>query len=181
MKTTAELTALGIEYVDLAEGIEKQDKLLEILQCFHNYLLKYVSMIVAGHLPLTRKGGRKNEINQDTHLLLCYFIARGQPVNHATLGQACRTLHLAFKGMDADEVYDPLMMCLVKAIKKYDPYYSDKGKAGRSAGEARHAEAGMLGAMLPLRGGMSGRRSPPFGAFSTVFGFPRKGWPARVC
>src|SRR4051794_17393916 len=138
-------------------------------------------MIVAGHLPMTRKGGRKNEINQDTHLLLCCFIARGQPVNHATLGQACRTLHLAFKGMDADEVYDQLMMCLVKAIKKYDPYDSDQVKAWRSAGEARPAGAGRPGAMLPFAvacwaGDRLRSVLPP-----RFLGFPSPWWPARVC
>jgi hypothetical protein len=76
-----------------------------------------------------QRQGRGKEINKDTHLLLCCFIARGQEINRASLGAACRTLHLAFKGMGADEVYDQLMMCLVRAIKKYDPYYSDKVKA----------------------------------------------------
>src|ERR1700760_2193022 len=52
-----------------------------------------------------------------------------QASNHGALGAACRTLHLAFKGMDTDEVYDQLMMCMVKAIKQYDPYYSDKVKS----------------------------------------------------
>ncbi|MFL6449883.1 MAG: hypothetical protein ACJ746_19695 [Bryobacteraceae bacterium] len=106
--------------MDAVEGPEKEARLLEILQCFHAYLLKYVSMILLGHLPLQRNG-RTKDINKDTHLLLCCFIPRGQKANRGTLGAACRTLHLAFKGRDADEVYHQLMMCLVKAIKKYDP------------------------------------------------------------
>jgi hypothetical protein len=128
IRTPGELTQLGIDYVDAPEGPEKEARLLEILQCFHNYLLKYVGMILMGHLPMQRNG-RAKEINKDTHLLLCCFIPRGQEPNRATLGAACRTLHLAFKGMDAGEVYDQLMMCLVKSIKKYDPYYSNKVKA----------------------------------------------------
>lgn len=85
-------------------------------------------MILRGRLPLQRKG-RSKEVNKDTHLLLRCFIPRGQACNRALLGAACRTLHLAFKGMDADGVYDQLMICLVKAIKRYDPQYSNKGKA----------------------------------------------------
>jgi hypothetical protein len=128
VRTPAELTKLGAEFAALAEGRAKEDLLLEILQCFHGYLLKYVSMILRGHLPLQRNG-RSKEVNKDTHLLLRCFIPREQASNRATLGAACRTLHLAFKGMDADEVYDQLMICLVKAIKRYDPHYSNKVKA----------------------------------------------------
>src|SRR5206468_458354 len=127
-RTPAELTKLGAEFVNLPEGQEKEKLLLEILQCFHGYLLKYVSMILRGHLPLQRNG-RTKEVNKDTHLLLRCFIPREQAANRATLGAACRTLHLAFKGMEADEVYDQLMICMVKAIKRYDPYYSEKVKA----------------------------------------------------
>jgi hypothetical protein len=128
VRTPAELTKLGAEFAALPEGRAKEDLLLEILQCFHGYLLKYVSMILRGHLPLQRNG-RSKEVNKDTHLLLRCFIPREQASNRATLGAACRTLHLAFKGMDADEVYDQLMICLVKAIKRYDPHYSNKVKA----------------------------------------------------
>jgi hypothetical protein len=128
IRTPGEVTQLGIEYVDLPDGPEKEAKLLELLQCFHSYLLKYVGMILLGHLPMQRNG-RSKDINKDTHLFLCCFIPRGQEANRATLGAACRTLHLAFKGMGSGELYDQLMMCLVKAIKKYDPYYSNKVKA----------------------------------------------------
>jgi hypothetical protein len=128
VRTPDELTQLGARFVDAPEGDEKERLLLEILQCFHGYLLKYVSMILRGHLPLQRSG-RTKEVNKDTHLLLRCFVPREQAANRATLGAACRTLHLAFKGMDADEVYDQLMMCLVKAIRRYDPYYSNKVKA----------------------------------------------------
>ncbi len=44
LKTPAEITELGTEYL-LAAGPER-----ELLKAFHNYLLKYVDMIVRGHL-----------------------------------------------------------------------------------------------------------------------------------
>jgi hypothetical protein len=53
--TPAELTKLGAEFVNLPEGQEKETLLLEILQCFHGYLLKYVSMILRGHLLLQKQ------------------------------------------------------------------------------------------------------------------------------
>lgn len=117
----SEVTKLGIEYASLPEGAAKGDKLLEVLQCFHGYLMKYMSMILQGHVSF--RGG---EANRDTVLLLQYFLPKGQPMNRATLGAACRTLHLAFKGMRQGEVYDVLMTHMVQAISKYDPHYSDK-------------------------------------------------------
>ena len=102
IRTPAELTQLGIEFAALPEGAAKEEKLLEILQAFHSYLLKYLSMILRGRLPLQRNGQRR-EVNRDTHKLLRCFIPRDQATNRATLGAACRTLHLAFRGMDADE------------------------------------------------------------------------------
>ena len=38
----------------------------------------------------------------------------------------CRTLHLAFQGQDAGEIYDVLTVCLIRAIQKYDPDYTRK-------------------------------------------------------
>ncbi|MGI9072569.1 MAG: hypothetical protein ACR2JB_14950 [Bryobacteraceae bacterium] len=31
--------------------------------------------------------------------------------------------------MNADETYDSLMLCMVKAVRRYDPYYNEKVKA----------------------------------------------------
>ncbi|MFL6353576.1 MAG: hypothetical protein ACJ74Z_17230 [Bryobacteraceae bacterium] len=77
MGCSAQLTALGKELADLPESQAKEDKLLEILKCFHGYVLKYVSMILHGHLPMQRKGARPGgEVNKDTHLLLRHFIPR---------------------------------------------------------------------------------------------------------
>jgi hypothetical protein len=51
VRTPEDLTLLGARFVDAPEGDEKERLLLEILQCFHGDLLKYVSMILRGHLP----------------------------------------------------------------------------------------------------------------------------------
>jgi hypothetical protein len=42
------------------------------------------------------------------------------------LGKPSTILHLAFKGMDAEEVYDVLMEQFVRAAAKYDPNYTFK-------------------------------------------------------
>lgn len=88
---------------------------------FHPYLMKYMCMICRGHVPLWR--GR---INKDVEPFIRYFMPEGVPCNRNTAGKAVRHLHLAFKGKTTEEIYDVLMMQLVRAIQKYDPSYTDK-------------------------------------------------------
>jgi len=118
--TPSALTEMGKSFARLPEGEEKQQKLLEICQAFHGYLTKYMGMIVQGHVPF-----RDGEVNQDTRLLLQWFL-KGKPATKSNLGEACRMLHLAFKNMDTGEIYDALMFCLIKAISRYDPDYHKK-------------------------------------------------------
>jgi hypothetical protein len=126
--TSAELTELGCQMAQLPEGLSKEDKLLEILKCFQGYLLKYMSMILNGHLPLQRTGNSR-AVNRDTQLFLLCFVPKEKALNKASLMAACRTLHLAFKGMNPDEVFDQLILCMVKSVRKYDPYFHEKVKA----------------------------------------------------
>ena len=42
--------------------------------------------------------------------------------------KAIRHLHLAFKGLETEEIYDVLMEQLLAAAAKYDPHYTDKIK-----------------------------------------------------
>ncbi len=121
VRTADEVTALGLAYTELPEGEPRNAKLLEILQCFHGYLIKYMGMILLGHVPF-----RGSEVNRDSELMLRRFIPGGRPLDRVTMGQACRTLHLAFKGMDPSEVYDALMIGLVRAINGWDPKYHEK-------------------------------------------------------
>ena len=124
IRTTQEVTNMGLAYHVLPECDEKGQKLLEILQCFHGYLTKYMGMILMGHIPF--RGG---QVNKDTELMLRCFVPKGKAINRVTLGQACRTLHLAFKGYDQGEVYDVLMMQMVRAINGWDPKYHEKIQA----------------------------------------------------
>jgi hypothetical protein len=73
VRTPAELTKLGAEFVDFPEGHEKERLLVELLQRFHGYLLKYVSMILRGRLPM-QKNGLSREVNKDTHY--CVVLSR---------------------------------------------------------------------------------------------------------
>jgi hypothetical protein len=57
-----------------------------------------------------------------------YFLLPGSAVNTATIGKAIRHLHLAFKSMETEEIYDVLMEQFLRAAAKYDPHYSDKVK-----------------------------------------------------
>ncbi len=115
-----EVTALGTKYCSLPEGPEKEQVLLELLQFFHGYLKKYLEMILRGRIPFYLGGA-----NEDSRLFLHRFM-RKDTENWSSLSAVCRTLHLAFKGQDAGEVYDILVMCLLRALQKYDPFYHKK-------------------------------------------------------
>lgn len=116
----SEVNALGQRYA-VAIGPEKEALLLELIKKFHTYLMKYLNMIVRGHLAKF-----KNRPSTDSVAFLKFMIGKDTPVNRKSLHEAVKFLHLAFKQQDSNDIYDTLMMCLLKAIRKYDPFYTDK-------------------------------------------------------
>jgi hypothetical protein len=84
---------------------------------------KYLTMICRGHVPVW---GRR--VNQDIAQFIRYFLPKGSPATPQTTQTAVRHLHLAFKGMETEEIYDVMMAQLIRAIAKYDPNYTDKVK-----------------------------------------------------
>ena len=78
-------------------------------------------MICAGHVPLYRE-----RVNKDVEPFLRYFLPRGAAFNRTMAFQIVRQLHLTFKAMSADEMYDVLMEQLVLDVNKYDPGYAEK-------------------------------------------------------
>ena len=128
-RPAAEITELARAYAELPdEAPAKQEKLLEICREFHPYLMKYLVMICRGHVPVWGAGQKSGAVNKDIKTFIQFFLPKGSPVNKATLGKAVRHLHLAFKGMEAEEIYDVLMEQFLKAVRKYDPRYTDKVK-----------------------------------------------------
>jgi len=83
--------------------------------------MKYLVMICRGHVPLWHK-----RVNRDVRKFLQYFLPGGAKVNHASLREVARNLHLVFKGQTADDIYDVLAFCLLQAARRYDPHYTDK-------------------------------------------------------
>jgi hypothetical protein len=118
----AEINALGKRYAETHD----QDVLLELCQCFHGYLMKYLVMICRGHLPVVGVGRNPGNINKDTKPLLQYFLPKGAPINRMSLMKVVKHFHLAFKGMETEEVYDVLMEQLIATINGYDPTYKIK-------------------------------------------------------
>jgi hypothetical protein len=113
---------LGIRYATLPDGEDKKALFLELSKCFHGYLMKYLNMIVRGHLP---------PLNSSAGMEAAKFLNLLAPGNkheksNAAYGEICRTLHLAFKQATTDDVYDSLSICLMRAINKYDPLYVEK-------------------------------------------------------
>lgn len=117
-----ETNILGIQYANLPDGTTKQEVMLELTQCFHGYLMKYLNMIVRGHLPPIRSSAGM----EATKFLNLLSTAGKEEMSSQIYGEICRTLHLAFKQASTDDVYDSLQLCLLRAINKYDPNYVEK-------------------------------------------------------
>jgi hypothetical protein len=134
VKSLPELDDLGRRYAELPaerEGISnraKQDLLLELCQSFHPYLMKYLVMICRGHVPLIGIGRERSQISKDVVPFLLYFLPKGKKLDRVSASIVVRHFHLAFKGLETEEVYDILMEQLVRAINQYDPFYTEKVK-----------------------------------------------------
>lgn len=118
-----ETNILGIKYANLPDGPAKQEIMWDIIKCWHGFLTKYLNMIVRGHLPPVNSGSGMEAIK-----FLNLLSAKGKVKSSQVYGEVCRTLHLAFKQSTTDDVYDSLLMCLMRAIEKYDPKYVEKLK-----------------------------------------------------
>jgi hypothetical protein len=92
--------------------------------------MKYLVMICRGHVPILGIGPKSTfgNVNSDVKKFLYYFLPKGQTLTRQSLNPVVRHLHLAFKDMDTKEVYDVLMEQLMRAIKQYDPTYTEKVK-----------------------------------------------------
>jgi hypothetical protein len=117
----AAVNALGYAYATAPDSPAKEAKLLEVMECFHGYLMKYLCMIVRGTIPpANSRAGR------DAKELLRTLAPRGVAPSKALTDATCKTLHLAFKNQTTEDIYDTLVFCFVKAARQYDPYYADK-------------------------------------------------------
>ena len=85
-------------------------------------------MICRGHVPVWGAGQSRFRINGDIKKFIRFFIPKGAPLDRSAIGKAVRHLHLAFKNLETEEIYDVLMEQFLKAVKKYDPHYIDKVK-----------------------------------------------------
>ena len=90
--------------------------------------MKYLVMICRGHLPVVGMGIDPHIVNKDTIPFLRFFLPKGQQLNRRTMRKIVCHFHLAFKGMEVDEIYDVLMEQFVAAINGYDPAYKEKVK-----------------------------------------------------
>ena len=127
IKPLLAVNEIGRRYAELpATAPEKEALLLELCQCFHPYLMKYLVMICRGHVPVVGRGDKGSPVNKDIKPFLLYFLPKGQSLNWHTMNIIVKGFHLAFKGMETEEIYDILMEQLVATIKGYDPQYTEK-------------------------------------------------------
>jgi len=119
----AAVNALGYAYATAPDSAAKEAMLLEVMECFHGYLMKYLCMIVRGTIPPAH-----SRAGRDAKELLRTLAPRGSQPGKALTDATCKTLHLAFKQQTTEDIYDTLVFCFVKAARQFDPHYSDKIK-----------------------------------------------------
>ena len=117
-----EVTELGRRYAETKDPAVQ----LELCKCFHPYLMKYLTMICRGHVPVIGVGTSALRINKDVEPFIKFWLPKGEAPNRSNLAKVVRHFHLAFKGMEPEEIYDVLMEHLVAAINGYDPHYKIK-------------------------------------------------------
>ena len=92
---------MGYAYACAADSPAKEAQPLVALEAFHGYLSKYLVMILRGTLPpVSSFAGR------DANEFLRTLAPRGSEPGIATMTATCKMLHLAFKGMTTEDVYD---------------------------------------------------------------------------
>ena len=116
-----EVNDLAIRYAKLPDGPDKEAAFLKLVECFHGYLIKYTNMVIRGQLP-----NPTSRVGKDAAEMLKKLLPRGSNPDQTILSKTCHTLHLAFKTMTTDDIYDAMVMCFLRACRRYDPLYTDK-------------------------------------------------------
>ena len=116
-----EVNKLAFEFATTDDSMRREDLQLQLLECFHGYLLKYLNMIIFGQLPLLSAPAGK-----DARAFLKLLLAK-RPDSLENLRDTCKTLHLAFKDQTTtDDVYDTLVFLFLRVCAHYDPLYPKK-------------------------------------------------------
>lgn len=115
------MNALGRAYATAPDGADKENKLFAIQEAFHGYLMKYLVMILRGTIP---PGGSR--AGRESHVFLRMLMPRGAEPTSDEYSESCKKLHLAFKKDTTEDVYDTLVLCFLRACRRFDPHYADK-------------------------------------------------------
>ena len=68
-------------------------------------------------------------MNKDTRTFLGCLMKRGEEApRQSDFAKITHSLHLALKQHSADDIYDVLVRCLLRAVRRYDPHYTDRIK-----------------------------------------------------
>jgi hypothetical protein len=120
----ADVNKIAYEFATTTDQARKDELQLQLLECFHTYILKYLNMIIFGQLP-SMKTPQGKDSKVFLHLLLSG--TSYNPNSLKDLRDRCKTLHLAFKDQPTtDEVYDTLAFIFLKVCAHYDPLYPKK-------------------------------------------------------
>ncbi len=114
---------IAYEFATTKDAARREVLQMQLLECFHGYMLKYLNMIIFGQLPAFNAPQGKDA---QAFLKLLHVKAKQNEVFTA-MRNACKTLHLAFKAeTTTDEVYDVLVLLFLRVCNHYDPLYPKK-------------------------------------------------------
>lgn len=117
------MNKLGYDYAVAPDSPEKEAKLLQAIEGFHGYLMKYVCMVIRGTIP-----NSASYAGRDSKEFLRTLAPRGSEPSKETTDNTCKSLHLAFKNQTTEDIYNTMVFCFVKAARRYDPHYAEKVK-----------------------------------------------------
>ena len=95
-------------------------------RCFHPYLLKYLTMICRGHVPILGSDRARCGSTRTLSRSSSSSCRRMRRQPHQLPGEGSAAFPPGVPRMEPEEIYDVLMTQLISAANGYDPYYKDK-------------------------------------------------------
>lgn len=111
-----EINSLGAQYA-LAPDEQLGAKLLS---AFNPFLMKYVTLLKTGKLVSENKKSNRFRMSKDTKRFLALFSSNGIRSTHSELSQAAARLPNAFRSMDANDVYNELVVIFLDLASKFN-------------------------------------------------------------
>lgn len=113
---TKEINKIGQRFSETKDPKDAE----QLLVAFNNYLLKYTNLLATGKITSEGKDNNKFYISKDTKRFLSLFCKNGIRSSKDELSQAAARLPNAFISMDADDIYNELVILFLDLLNKFN-------------------------------------------------------------